>query len=50
MTRPRSYGPKKRTKRDRDIAALMLAVYTDPTPATEAGLAAKVDALVRGKR
>ena len=44
----RSYGPKKRTKRDRDIAALLLATITDPAPATEAGFAAKVEALARG--
>ena len=49
MTRPRNYGPQKRTKRDRDIAAFMLATITDPAPATEAGFAAKVEALARGK-
>ena len=48
MTRPRSYGPKRRTKSDRDIAAFMMATITDETPVTEASFAAKVDALVRG--
>ena len=44
----RRYGPKPRTRRDREIAALIAAVYTGTEPVTEAGFAAKVDALMRG--
>ena len=47
MAHPRNYGPKKRTKRERDIAALMLKTLTDETPATDAGLAAKIAKLTR---
>ena len=44
----RRYGPKPRTRRDREIAALLLKTVTDPAPVSEAGFAAKVDALARG--
>ena len=44
----RNYGPKKRTRRDRDIAALMLKTLTDETPVTQEGFDARVAALGRG--
>ena len=50
MAHPRNYGPKKRTKRERDIAALMIKTLTDETPVSDALFEAKVDALARGKR
>ena len=43
----RNYGPKKRTRRDRDIAALMLKTLTDETPVSDALFEAKVAKLTR---
>ena len=44
----RSYGPKRRTRRERDTAAFMLKTLTDETPVTQESFDARVEAMGRG--